>query len=78
MTPERYAEIAKRAYALWELEGQPDGRDVDHWLAAEAELEATWHVEPQVESAREDTPAPPAAAAKRSSVRQRRKASASS
>jgi hypothetical protein len=74
MTPERYAEIAKRAYALWELEGHPAGRDVDHWLAAEAELEATWHVEPQVEPAPEEMPVPRRPAAKR----QRRKASASS
>jgi hypothetical protein len=31
-------QIAKRAYALWEQEGRPDGRDLDHWLQAEAEL----------------------------------------
>ena len=37
MTPERHTEIAKRAYVLWELEGQPTGRDVEHWLRAEAE-----------------------------------------
>jgi hypothetical protein len=32
--------IAKRAYALWEFEGRPHGRDVDHWLKVEAELAA--------------------------------------
>jgi hypothetical protein len=26
-----------RAYAIWEAEGRPEGRAVDHWLAAEAE-----------------------------------------
>jgi hypothetical protein len=41
MTPDRYTEIAKRAYAVWELEGQPTGTDLEHWLRAEAELEAT-------------------------------------
>lgn len=25
-----------RAYAIWETEGCPEGRAVDHWLAAEA------------------------------------------
>ena len=31
-------QIADRAYVLWEQEGRPDGRDVDHWLRAEAEI----------------------------------------
>lgn len=35
------AEIAKRAYAIWEREGRPKGREVEHWLRAEAELAAT-------------------------------------
>ena len=39
MRSDRHAEIAKRAYALWELEGEPTGRDVEHWLRAEAEYE---------------------------------------
>jgi len=34
-----HAQIQKRAYALWEREGRPDGRDVAHWLHAEAEIE---------------------------------------
>jgi Protein of unknown function (DUF2934) len=33
-------EIAKRAYEIWQAEGCPQGRDVDHWLQAEAELTA--------------------------------------
>lgn len=32
--------IRERAYALWEEEGRPEGRDVTHWLRAEAELAA--------------------------------------
>ena len=28
-------EIAKRAYAIWEREGRPHGRDLEHWLTAE-------------------------------------------
>lgn len=30
--------IALRAYRLWEAAGRPIGRDVEHWLQAEAEL----------------------------------------
>jgi Protein of unknown function (DUF2934) len=26
---------SSRAYALWEKEGRPDGRDLEHWLEAE-------------------------------------------
>lgn len=26
-----------RAYSIWEAEGRPEGRDVDHWLQAERE-----------------------------------------
>ena len=33
-------EIALRAYSYYESEGRPDGRDVDHWLAAEDALKA--------------------------------------
>jgi hypothetical protein len=28
---------AERAYQIWESEGRPHGRDVQHWLQAEAE-----------------------------------------
>ncbi len=27
-----------RAYAIWEAEGRPEGRAMDHWLAAEREF----------------------------------------
>lgn len=72
MTSDRHAEIAKRAYALWEWEGRPTGRDLDHWLRAEAELEAAWRVEPQ----REEAPQRRQSASKRGTAR-RRKAEAS-
>ena len=73
MTSDRHAEIAKRAYALWEVEGRPRGRDLDHWLRAEAELEAAWRVQPKGEEA----PRPRQPASKRGAVR-RRKAEAPS
>jgi hypothetical protein len=31
--------IRERAYAIWEEEGRPEGRDLDHWLRAEADLD---------------------------------------
>jgi Protein of unknown function (DUF2934) len=33
------ARIRERAYDHWQREGHPTGRDLDHWLAAEAELQ---------------------------------------
>jgi len=33
-------EIARRAYQIWEQEGQPKGHESAHWLKAEAELVA--------------------------------------
>jgi hypothetical protein len=39
MTLDRQVEIAKRAYSIWEVEGRPSGRDLDHWLRAQAEVE---------------------------------------
>jgi len=35
--------IAVRAYQLWESAGRPSGRDLEHWLQAEAELNAANH-----------------------------------
>lgn len=31
-------EIARRAYELYEQDGRQDGKDVEYWLQAEAEL----------------------------------------
>jgi hypothetical protein len=39
MTADQYGEIARRAYALWEIEGRPIGRELEHWLCAEAEIQ---------------------------------------
>ena len=32
--------IRDRAYAIWQEEGRPEGRDADHWHRAEAEQAA--------------------------------------
>lgn len=34
----QHEDIAARARTLWEQQGQPEGRDLEHWLQAEAEL----------------------------------------
>lgn len=37
MSNERHQRITERAHRLWEQEGQPAGRDLDHWVQAERE-----------------------------------------
>ncbi|HYP36357.1 MAG TPA: DUF2934 domain-containing protein [Stellaceae bacterium] len=32
--------IRERAYAIWEEEDRPEGKDREHWLRAEAEIAA--------------------------------------
>lgn len=32
-------EIRQRAYAIWEQEGRPEGRQEEHWRRASAELD---------------------------------------
>jgi len=31
-------QVRARAYAIWEQEGRPEGKSLDHWLQAEAEI----------------------------------------
>ena len=40
MTAEEEQQIRERAYSIWEQEGRPHGRDLDHRLRAEAEIAA--------------------------------------
>jgi hypothetical protein len=30
--------VRERAYAIWEAEGRPDGKEHEHWLRAEADI----------------------------------------
>jgi hypothetical protein len=32
---EREEQIRRLAYSIWEKEGYPEGRDIEHWLKAE-------------------------------------------
>ena len=54
-------EIAKRAYAIWEREGRPHGRDFDHWLKAEREMKSGAATAPKPTKA---TSSPPSRARK--------------
>ena len=36
---ERHHRIRERAHEMWVERGCPEGRDVDHWVAAEQEVE---------------------------------------
>ncbi|MFO1148296.1 MAG: DUF2934 domain-containing protein [Alsobacter sp.] len=38
MSQEVEDDIRRRAYALWDAEGRPQGRDLEFWLRAEQEL----------------------------------------
>jgi hypothetical protein len=44
---EKRHHVRERAHELWILQGRPEGRDVEFWLAAERELEGkqTRHLE---------------------------------
>ena len=35
---DREDKIRARAYAIWQQEGCPEGRSLDHWLKAESEI----------------------------------------
>lgn len=38
--PSRDERIQQRAYEIWEREGRPSGREVEHWQEAEDEIVA--------------------------------------
>lgn len=40
MNDDNTAEIQRRAYLIWERENRPEGKHLEHWLCAEAEIEA--------------------------------------
>jgi Protein of unknown function (DUF2934) len=40
MADEMIEKLRNRAYQIWESMGRPYGRDLEHWLEAERELEA--------------------------------------
>jgi DUF2934 family protein len=40
MSSDRQRRIEQRAYALWEAEGRPYGKDEEHWDRAAREIDA--------------------------------------
>ena len=46
--------VRERAYQIWEIEGRPYGRHMDHWLRAEAECQVS---EPATPKKRRAAPA---------------------
>jgi Protein of unknown function (DUF2934) len=40
MSEDKQTRIEQRAYALWQMEGRPDGRHEEHWQRAAREIEA--------------------------------------
>ena len=40
MVDDHEEQVRKRAHALWEDEGRPEGRALDHWLAAKNEADS--------------------------------------
>jgi hypothetical protein len=53
-------EIRARAYALWESEGSPEGRELDYWYRAERELSEEQGLDLSEEAAEVTQPRPPA------------------
>jgi biotin carboxyl carrier protein len=39
MQDQRDEKIRLRAYQIWEQEGRPEGKDIDHWHRADSEIE---------------------------------------
>lgn len=44
-------DIARLAYLIWEKEGEPQGREMEHWFQAESLLTAATQVEPPAQIA---------------------------
>ncbi|WFU12688.1 DUF2934 domain-containing protein (plasmid) [Rhizobium sp. CB3090] len=38
-------EIRERAYAIWENEGRPEGRHLEHWERAERQISGEFHLD---------------------------------
>jgi len=49
MESSKHQAIAERAYALWEQEGRPHGRNLDHWQRAEQEVTRLDRTSPSAE-----------------------------
>ena len=55
--PIQHEEIAARSRELWQRAGSPDGRDLEFWLGAEAELKREREDVKQTKNGEIDSPA---------------------
>lgn len=69
--------IRTRAYLIWMEEGQPHGRDAEHWARAEAEVAATGGAKPKRTGTRRASPKTATAEAKPAAAPKARKPRAS-
>lgn len=53
-------DIRDRAYALWENNGSPEGREQEYWYRAERELSEEAGLDTSEEAAETTQPTPPA------------------
>ncbi len=68
--------VRRRAFEIWEAEGRPEGRDVEHWLRAEAECAAVPAKAVAAEPAKAARTAKSGAAAKPAAAKATRRAKA--
>ena len=52
--------IRRRAQAIWEREGRPEGREQEHWAQARREIEAEEGASPPRAAKPDDSPTPAA------------------
>jgi len=56
MLENREHAVRERAYAIWERDGRPEGKNLDHWFQAETEMIGTEPVMSTVSSPKPVTP----------------------
>lgn len=66
---QREEQLRQRAYDIWQAEGEPHGRDRDHWEMAERELSDT----PTEEAPKVETEAKPVSTRRKSAGAKRRR-----
>lgn len=64
MSADRDARIKDLAFRLWDQHGRPDGRDLEFWLKAEAQIDAPVKVAPKAKAAPKSKAAAPMPAVK--------------
>ncbi|RWM80154.1 MAG: DUF2934 domain-containing protein [Mesorhizobium sp.] len=71
MTDNRQERIRRRAHAIWEQAGRPDGAHQQHWDQAAAEIDRE-ESRPKAKAARPKAPAGPKASKPKAAARPRK------